>query len=383
MHDWLESHPTAWVPEAFINTGNSTASPSYVVHIDEREVDEALETWKGLGLDVDALIRDNFPLPTIQAQLDEACGDIHQDRGFAIVRGLDPKKYTDEENVVLFLGIASHFGDMRGVQDKNGSMLTHITDSKDWSAPPELRHGIHTNTGLAWHTDMGIDILSLHVRSLAEKGGHTFVASSWTIYKDLVMSFPDVLEALQTPNWSIQISGNPPRYILAPLLQVFGHQIYISFDPGRLGVHPVTAKSDLASTVPSLTPRQYEALEVLSRLATKHRLALDTRPGDMVFINNWATVHARDSYIDPDNGTRRHLVRLWQRNSKLGWAIPESMRVPWETAFKAHDDSLSAACERKYPVVPAREYKIPRYTAGSAAFMLEDGDDVNGGGADE
>jgi hypothetical protein len=55
---------------------------------------------------------------------------------------------------------------------------------------------------------MGTDVLALHVRSLAEAGGNTYVASSWTIYKELAASYPEVLEALCHANWPIQVSVN-------------------------------------------------------------------------------------------------------------------------------------------------------------------------------
>lgn len=159
----------------------------------------------------------------------------------------------------------------------------------------------------------------------------------------------------------------------------------ISVDPGRLGLHPATAKNGMGAPVPELTRPQLDALEVLASLASKNRLRLDTRPGDMVFISNWALLHARDAYIDPNEGQRRHMVRLWLRNSQLAWDVPESMRVPWEAAFgpKGDGNPVSAAgsrvaIEKKYPVVPALEYKPPKYTAGSAAFILEDSDCVNG-----
>lgn len=52
---------------------------------------------------------------------------------------------------------------------------------------------------------MGTDILALHARSLAETGGNAFVASSWTIYKELAASYPKALEALRQPSWPIQV----------------------------------------------------------------------------------------------------------------------------------------------------------------------------------
>ncbi len=177
---------------------------------------------------------------------------------------------------------------------------------------------------------------------------------------------------------SILRSGNPPRYIVAPLLHVSEDKILISVDPGRLGLHPTTALVGRESPVPALNPVQLEALEVLSTLASKHHHRLDTKPGDMVFINNLGLLHARDSYVDPKDGPGRHLVRLWLRNPELAWRIPQSMLVPWEAAFGPNGNGFPGL-ERSYAVLPTLEYKPPKYTAGSAAFVLEDSEDVNGG----
>jgi len=366
--------------------GNVTLpSQSPVIHVDEKgleEVRQALQSCTELGLAGDAINKASFPLPTLRAVLDEARRQVHQGQGFAIIRGTGLYD-SAEDNTNMFLGLASYIGDIRGIQDKQGSMLTHVTASKSWTVPPELRHGIHTNTGLAWHNDMGADTIALHVRSLAEEGGNTFVASSWTIYRELVTSFPQVLELLCEPCWPIQVSGNPPRHIVAPLVQVHNNKVYLSVDPGRLGLHPVTAKAGLGSSIPSLTALHLQALETLSELATRHRLMLDTKPGDMLFINNWALIHARDAYKDPKDGPGRHLVRLWLRDSELGWDVPESMRVPWEAAFGSNGDGYpTGITQRKYPLVPSHDYKPPKYTAGSAAFVLDDSDDVNGEGTE-
>ncbi|KAK1779894.1 hypothetical protein QBC45DRAFT_123154 [Copromyces sp. CBS 386.78] len=366
--------------------GNVTLpSESPVMHVEGKgleEVQHALQVCTELGLAGDAISKSSFPLPTLRTVLDEARRQVHEGQGFAIIRGIGLSDSV-QDNTNMFLGLASYIGDVRGVQDKQGSMLTHVTASKTWTVPPELRHGIHTNTALAWHNDMGTDTIALHIRSLAEEGGNTFVASSWTIYRELVTSFPQVLELLCEPCWPLQVSGNPPRHIVAPLLQVHNNRVYLSVDPGRLGLHPVTAKAGLGSSIPSLTTSHLQALETLSGLATKHRLMLDTKPGDMLFINNWALIHARDSYKDPEDGPGRHLVRLWLRDSEFGWDVPKSMRVPWETAFGSNGDGYpTGITHKKYPLVPSHDYKPPKYTAGSAAFVLDDSDDVNGEGTE-
>jgi len=50
---------------------------------------------------------------------------------------------------------------------------------------------------------MGADVLALQVRSLAKEGGDTLVASSWTIYQELLESHPEAVKVLSEP-WRIQ-----------------------------------------------------------------------------------------------------------------------------------------------------------------------------------
>jgi hypothetical protein len=72
------------------------------------------------------MTQENFSLPTIQANLARASIDVHQGRGFAIVRGMDPRKHTAEDNMAIFLGISNYIGEQRGIQDKRGTMLSRM-----------------------------------------------------------------------------------------------------------------------------------------------------------------------------------------------------------------------------------------------------------------
>jgi len=81
-------------------------------------------TMAGLGLDGDAVSKNNFPLPMLRVALEHTCRDVHEGIGFAIVRGLCPDNYTAEDNLNFHLGISSYIGDVRGVQDRQGSMIS-------------------------------------------------------------------------------------------------------------------------------------------------------------------------------------------------------------------------------------------------------------------
>jgi len=88
-----------------------------------------------------------------------------------------------------------------------------------------------------------------------------------------------------------------------------------------LGMPGVPRSTDL----PEMTPGKLEALLAIQALAQKHKLCISLQPGDMTFINNFAILHSRDSFVDSgvDN---RYLVRLWLRNENLKWDLPEHLQ---------------------------------------------------------
>lgn len=121
------------------------------------------------------------------------------------------------------------------------------------------------------------------------------------------------------------------------------------------------------SNIPSLSEAQIHALEAVSEAASRVELQLKLETGDLLFFNNLALVHRRDAYTDDDNSSR-HMVRLWLRNQKYGWAIPTGMLPPWEAAY-GENRKIKA---RHYPIVPMVEYPVQKYNTSSAAFMIED-----------
>lgn len=49
--------------------------------------------------------------------------EVHEGRGFGVVRGLNPAKYSVEDLTIMYLGIQAHVADQRGRQDSKGNML--------------------------------------------------------------------------------------------------------------------------------------------------------------------------------------------------------------------------------------------------------------------
>lgn len=75
------------------------------------------------GLDGDMVSRSTFVLPTLGPKLELLAKDIHEGRGFALIRGLDVTRYTVEDLTLLYLGVQAHIAEKRGRQDARGNML--------------------------------------------------------------------------------------------------------------------------------------------------------------------------------------------------------------------------------------------------------------------
>lgn len=141
-----------------------------------------------------------------------------------------------------------------------------------------------------------------------------------------------------------------------------------SADPSRFGPHP----HNRTAKIPHLSLAQEYALQRVSEIAHHHQIQLELEKGDILFINNWALLHRREAYEDTPCRTR-HIVRLWLRNSQLGWPVPKCMLPPWLAAFG--EGETRKTLSRLYPLVPPTEYYVPKYSAGSAAFAIEDTDE--------
>ena len=65
---------------------------------------------------------------------------------------------------------------------------------------------------------------------------------------------------------------------------------------------------------PEMSELQREALDFIERLAEspEFHVTFRQRPGDMLFLNNFVTLHRRAEFVDHlDPERKRHLLRIW------------------------------------------------------------------------
>ncbi|CAP61354.1 uncharacterized protein PODANS_3_10500 [Podospora anserina S mat+] len=316
------SGPLAWNPSTF------ESDADYTITLDDREIKEvrsALSHFNELDLSGSEVSTTTFPLPTLGPKLRQAAEDVHNGKGFVVVRGIrdmQPGEFSPEDKIIIFLGISSYIAGARGRQDENGNMLSHIRNAKLSKTPQSQRPTRYSSRASTFHTDTFCDILALQSRSNAMEGGATLVSSTWTVYNKLQKEHPDLCELLARPIWPFDSRGSFFPCSTRPLLYHHDGKVMMNFarEP-LLGLEDVKRKAGL----PVLSQGQKNALEIVERLATEGQISINTEPGDLLFINNHGVLHSREEFTDAVENPR-YLVRMWLKNEELAWDLPEDLQ---------------------------------------------------------
>lgn len=162
----------------------------------------------GSGKPISQVNQHSFPLPTLGPVLRAEAKTLHSGRGFFVIRGLQPDRYSREENIIVYTGISSYIGSVRGRQDsktvdgvKQSSMMNHIKDLSRTSQVKNIGAPAYTTDHQVFHCDTG-DIVSLYCLSPAARGGESKLASSWKVYNELAKTRPDLIHVL-AEDWVI------------------------------------------------------------------------------------------------------------------------------------------------------------------------------------
>ncbi|KAK3897168.1 hypothetical protein C8A05DRAFT_20009 [Staphylotrichum tortipilum] len=312
----------------------------YVLSAAEKaEVAAAMAHFEALGLDGDQISPATFPLPTLGPVLRALTADLHHGRGFFILRGLTIAGLLTEDTILRYLGIASFVADKIGVQDEHGNVFAHIREAKYALARQEDRPIRDSTLASHFHTDEAADILAMHTSGLAAEGGDHFVAPAAAVYDVLCRTCPEVIPTLTAPIWYFDTRGLLASLIPRPLLYFYHHrsnhpntitttttpQPIFSFNQQAL--HRLPNIPPLSPLAPPLTPPQLAALTALERAARQVHTPLRTHLGDISFVNNLTTLHAREAFVDdPPRGKVRYLVRMWLKDTGEGMqGLPEPL----------------------------------------------------------
>lgn len=146
-------------------------------------------------------------MPATNALLRAQSKELHFGRGFFVLRGLRVDSYSREDNIIIYAGVSSYIGNIRGRQQdqrhSNGTslVLSHIKDLTNTAEKGSIGAPSNTNDKQVFHTDSG-DIVSLLCLHPAASGGESMISSSWNVYNILAKERPDLIHTL-AGNWDV------------------------------------------------------------------------------------------------------------------------------------------------------------------------------------
>lgn len=233
---------------------------------------------------------------------------LEHESGATLVRGFPSDQLDESLAKKLFFSLSQVIGTAVS-QSATGERVFDVRDAGFRDHDPRAR-GPNTKKKLSFHTDR-CDVIAFMCLNQAKSGGENYLVSSTAIYNEFVKSHPELLEALLKPFYYQRHNvdrGNELAYCRQPVF---------SFCEGRFACSFLRVLIDRAYSsgeIEPMTDLQQRALDKLEEIAERHDMQhrFFLQPGDMLFLNNWTTLHRRTEFVDHDDPARkRHLLRIW------------------------------------------------------------------------
>ncbi|KAH8670608.1 hypothetical protein BGZ61DRAFT_497744 [Ilyonectria robusta] len=319
---------------------------------DIADIEAAVKHFQGLGLARGFANPETFPLSEeLASRLRAITSRVYDGRGFHRIRGLDTSRYTEEERVIAYAGITSY------VADERARNIDHIRDRSFANPMGDKLKPLELAVSMTFHTDIDVgDILSMFIQSTPLSGGEQYIASISSVYNYIAQREPEVLKAL-ADDWYWERSFRPEvnkeitRVFNRPLLAFEDDHLQINFAATFVGGNPAY---DLSDDAPPLTPEKRRALVVIQEAAKATCLRLTPEPGDMIFINNYAMLHARATWTDSmdDVWKQRYVMRLWLRDSQKGWKSAVGLKRKLDENFDLGPDAQGLFTGNEWNALP-------------------------------
>ena len=283
------------------------------------EIDAAVAAFKSTGTPMQHISAEAFPLPKLKVRLQELLRELLEGRGFFMLRGLPVERYDIETAAIAYLGIGRHFGTLRSSNGR-GHLLGHVKD-----VGADIKDGntrfYQTNRRLDYHTDSA-DIVGLLCLQTAKSGGESFIASSMTVYNEILKRRPDLMPAAFMP-FPTDRRGEVPAG-MKPWFEIPIFNRHAGLLSGIYLRHYIEEAQRRFSEAPRLTKEQYAVMDLVDEFVNDPRIHLQMAflPGDMQFLHNHQILHSRNDFENwPEPARHRHLLRLWM-------APPEARPLP-------------------------------------------------------
>jgi hypothetical protein len=249
------------------------------------EIRAATDSVRSLA--VEEVTRERFPLEQCKPLLAEVAAELDRGLGFAVIAGFPADDYSRDESARAFLGVSSYLGNAHDQTSKGDRVI----DVMDKGHPVDGSHrGYHSRSMLPFHTD-GAYLVGLLFLETALQGGESLLASSMTVYNELVRRYPERMAELTRGFYYDRRGDHPPgeNPVSPEPIPVFSfhngllHCCYnrnnINFAPQKTGV--------------PLTEKEVAALDAFDGIAEDPAIhySMAMNKGDMQFVNNFVILH--------------------------------------------------------------------------------------------
>ncbi len=308
----VEGDP-AWIGDTDIPDGGK-------VFLTEACLDElhaAARTLRDNPLPLLAVSQDDFELDACRALMRDVKHQLDDGVGFAILDRLPLDDLSTEEAEACYWLLGSMLG--RAVAQKYNGLMKY--DVRDTGAQPLAGNGVRssiTNKGQSYHTDnsydMAPDYVALMCFQPSMEGGVSGLVSFQTVHNELRKRHPELLERLYKPFYFDRQREHAEDDALVSQTPVF------RCIDGRLSVR---FSERLIEQAFEMRGEEFDAesrraidamLEIMNAPGMDKEFAFER--GQIQIVNNTRLGHRRTAFKDwPDPERKRHLVRLWFRNS--------------------------------------------------------------------
>jgi len=269
------------------------------------EIDGLVARLRAAGLGLDAVERKHVELPLTAPLLAEMREELKSGTGLVLLRGLDALRHSKEDMELIFWAFGTLLGQSVS-QSVMGDRLGHVSDMT--RTDPHAR-AYRNRDELTPHTDTS-DIVGLCCLRAAKSGGVSIVTSVTAVHNEMLRSYPEYLEVLYRGFRYHRRGEQPPG--ADPITP---HRVPVfSYRGGQLSCRYIRSHIEAAARElgEPLTSLERAALDTLERLTLELALRFTMEPGEIYFINNYTTLHARTGFEDfEQEDRRRHMLRLW------------------------------------------------------------------------
>ncbi|ERT15091.1 hypothetical protein O185_00190 [Photorhabdus temperata J3] len=245
----------------------------------------------------------DFHCPELDALVSTVRYHLQQGRGVVVLKGFPRDTFSDYALSQLFWGIGIGLG-RPVVQNAQGDRIGHVRNEK---VNPNNR-GYMSNRELGFHSD-AFEIVGLMCLSGSASGGLNQVVSGLAVYNQLVREKPELLDALFEGYFYATaeraVSDRPFTSYKIPVFSRMSGKVssmclgaYIRA-AAKLQGEPLPAPIDAGLTA---------FYDICNR--PEFRLEFMLEPGEILFLNNYTTLHSRTEFQDDENH-QRHLLRIW------------------------------------------------------------------------